>query len=231
MRDLDGGNTSSSAVSNVGHVLTGQRSVDAENAVCACRLVADAQVQGALLINTNGADGVENVPETVVLGDPGVGFADAGSDEVHAVGGGECKLAVRVVEKVGALVHVDALVLHVDTTAHGRVNGGVLAGDKSVPCIVAHVVGTSRLVDTEKVERTALVADLDTHVIAANAHGPVGDSVGVDLASEDTNTGGEFDMRSGRDSASLLEDLLGGKSSCSGSENAQNGGDRELHVV
>jgi hypothetical protein len=225
MCDLDGGNTSSSAVSNVGYVLAGQRGVDAENAVCACRLVADAQVQGALLINTNGADGVEDVPETVVR------LADAGSDEVHAVGGGEGKLAVRVVKKVRALVHVDALVLHVDTTAHGRVNSSVLAGDKSVPCIVAHVVGTSRLVDTEKVERTALVADLDTHVVTANAHGPVGDSVGVDLASEDTNAGGELDMGSGRDSASLLEDLLSGKSSCSGSENAQNGGDRELHVV
>jgi hypothetical protein len=230
-RNLDGSNASSSAVSDVGNVLTAQRGVDAENAVCACRLVADAQVQGALLIDTNGADGVENVPETVVLGDPAVRLADAGSDEVHAVGGGECKLAIRVVEKVRALVHVNGLVLHVNTTAHGRVDSSVLAGDESVPCIVAHVVSTSRLVDTEKMERAALVADLDTHVIAANTHRPIGNSVGVDLASEDTNAGGELDMRSGRDSASLLKDLLSGKSSCSGSENAQNGGDRELHVV
>jgi len=231
LRGLGSGNASSGAVSDVGDVLTAQRSVDAENAVCACRLVADVQVQGALLIDTNGADGVENVPETVVLGNPGVRLADAGSDKVHAVGGGECKLSVRVVEKVRALVHVDGLVLHVDATAHGRVDSSVLAGNESVPCIVAHVIGTSRLVDAEKVQGTALVADLDTHVIAANAHGPVGNSVGVDLASEDTNAGGELDMRSGRNGASLLEDLLSGKSGCSGSENAQNAGDRKLHVV
>jgi hypothetical protein len=186
-RDLDGDDTSSSAVCDVGDVLAAERTVDAEDDVSAWRLVADAQVQSALLINTVGTDGLVNVPQTVVLGNLAVGLANAGSDEVHAVGGGECKLAVRIVKKVWALVHVDAFVLHVNTTAQGWVNSSVLACDKSVPCIVAHVVGTSRLVDMEEVERTASMANLNTHIVTADANGPVGDSVGVDLAAEDAN--------------------------------------------
>ena len=82
-----------------------------------------------------------NVLETVVLNNLAVGLADARSNEVHAVDSGECKLAVKIVKKVRVLVYIDALVLYVDTTATG----------KSVLCIVAHIVGTSRLVDTEEV--------------------------------------------------------------------------------
>jgi hypothetical protein len=39
----------------------------------------------------------------------------------------------------------------------------------------------------EEVERTASMADLATHIVTADANGPVGDSVGVDLAAEDAN--------------------------------------------
>lgn len=228
---LDSSDSFAGSIGNVGDVLGGQGGVDAENAAAAGRLVADVQVQGALLIDTIGADGVVDVPETVVLGDPAVGLADAGSDEVHAVGGREGQLAIRVVEEVRAFVHVDALVLHVDTTAHGRVDSGVLTGDKSVPGVVAHIISTSGLIDAQEVKRTALVADLDTHVVTANAHGPVGNSVGVDLATQNSNGGRELNMRSGGDGASLLENFLSGKSSCSGSKNAQNGENGELHVV
>ena len=75
------------------------------------------------------------------------------------------------------------------------------------------------------------MADLDTHVVTVDAHGPVGDSIGVDLASEDANAGAVLNMRSNRDGTSLRKDFLSRKSSCSGSKNAHNGGDEELHIV
>jgi hypothetical protein len=128
-----------------------------------------------------------------------------------------------------AILHIGSLVCHVNAAAHGGVDGGVLASDKSVPGIVAHVIGTSGLIDAQQVERAALMADFDTHIVASNAHRPVGNAVGVDLASKNTDRARVLNMRSSRNGASLLEKLLSGKSSCSDSENAQNGGERELH--
>lgn len=76
-----------------------------------------------------------------------------------------------------------------------------------------------------------MMANFDAQVVTANAHGPVCNSVGVDLASEDANAGAVLNMRSGRDGTSLLKDHLSWKRSCGGSKTVQIGGNRELHFV
>lgn len=76
----------------------------------------------ALLVDAVLADGVVDVVQLVVLGDPALGLAEARGDVVHGVGGGEGKLAV--VEDVLALGGVDVLVVHGDATAHMGVLGG-----------------------------------------------------------------------------------------------------------
>lgn len=50
-------------------------------------LVADGEVDAAHLVVTPVADGVLDVEELVVLGDPAVGLGQAAGQVVHAVGG------------------------------------------------------------------------------------------------------------------------------------------------
>lgn len=48
-------------------------------------------------------------------------------------------------------------------------------------------MGAAGLVDLEEVEAAVAVGDLDADVVAVDTHGPVGHTVGVDLAAQDTN--------------------------------------------
>lgn len=175
-----------SAVLNVGDLEAGGRVVLAQG-VRALGLVADAQVESALLIVTVVADRVEDVDELVVLGDPAALVLGARADVAHAVGGRERQLAV--VHEVLALVGIDEFVVHGDATAGVRLVLGRLAKGEVVPGVVRDVVGTTRLVNLQEVDAAALVRDLDANVIAVDTHGPVGNTVGVDLASDNTDGG------------------------------------------
>jgi len=189
--------------------------LDGSETAGALGLVADGKVEVALLVNAVLADGVVDVVQLVVLGDPALGLAEARGDVVHGVGGGEGKLAV--VEEVLALGGVDVLVVHGDATAHLGVLGGRAAEAKVVPGIVGDVMGTAGRVDLEEVDGAALVGDLDADVVAVDGAGPVGDSVGVDLATQDSDAGGVHIMGSDAGRAGLASGERVGRDQSSGS--------------
>ncbi|CRK42039.1 hypothetical protein BN1723_005238 [Verticillium longisporum] len=173
-----------SAVGNVLDLVV-LEGVDSAEGVGARGLIADGEVELADLIVADGADGVGNVVEDVVLAGPGVGVRETGRNIVHAVGGGERQLAV--VKEILALGHGDDLVVHVDAAAHvGGVGGGGTKGEV-VPGIVGDVMGAGRGVDAQQVEAAAAVGDLDAEVVAARSARPVGDTVGIDLAAKDAD--------------------------------------------
>ena len=53
-------------------------------------------------------------------------------------------------------------------------------------------MSSGRGVDAEEVNAAVAVRDLDADVIAADGTGPVGDAVGVDLAADHSDGGGEL---------------------------------------
>lgn len=179
----------------------------------------------ALLVDAVLADGVVDVVQLVVLGDPALGLAQARGDVVHRVGGGEGKLAV--VEEVLALGGVDVLVVHVDATSHLGVLGGRLAEAKVVPGIVRDVVGTAGRVNLEEIDGAALVGDLDADIVAVNGTGPVGDAVGVDLATQDSDAAGVHVVRSDAARAGLASRERVGRDK--GSSSRDNSGELGEH--
>lgn len=190
-------------------------------------LVADGKVEVALLVDTVLADGVVNVVEHVVLGDPALGLAEARGDVVHGVGGGEGELAL--VEDVLALGGVDVLVVHGDATALLGVLGGRLAKAKVVPGIVGDVVSTAGGVDLEEIDGAALVGDLDADVVAVNGTGPVGDAVGVDLAAKNSNAAGVLVVGSDAGRAGLTTGERAGRNQGSRSS-SKDGGELGEHA-
>jgi hypothetical protein len=189
-------------------------------------LVALSQV-GVLapLVDAHGAGAVGDVEEGEVVADPGVGLLAAG-DEVHGVGGGEGEGLVVGLEQVRALAHVDVLVGGCDAATLDWVLFGSPAGHEVVVGVVGDIMGAARLVDLEQVDAAAVGADLDAHVVAVNGAGPVGDTVGVDLATKNTNRGREVGVRSNRNAVVTLGgDGQGGSAGHEGC----NGGDREVH--
>ena len=101
--------------------------------VSAGRLVAHSKVESALLVEPEGAGAVLDVPEARVLANPGV--STTADVEADGVGGHERKLAVRGVDEIGALAHVDELVLSVEATAHSWLVGSRSASVEIVPSI------------------------------------------------------------------------------------------------
>lgn len=183
---LSSSNHLASAVEDVGD-LEVQRGVRAETAG-ASRLVGSGKVESALLVETVLADGIEDVVELVVVGDPTVGLRDARRNVVHGVGGSKGKLAV--VHEVSAIAGMDGLVFEVLTTSGLRALSGGPAALEVVPGVIGDVVGASGLVDLEEVDSAALVIDFYADVVTADRAGPVRNAVGVDFASQDAHTGG-----------------------------------------
>lgn len=155
--------------------------------VGALGLVGVGPVEGALLVAAPGADGVDDVVEEVVVGDPAARLVEAGGEEIHAVGGAERQLAAVGADELAALGGVDRLVLHGDAAAADGLVGGRVARVEVVPGIVADVVGAARGVDAQQVQLAVLVGQRDAEVGAVDGAGPVGDAVGVDLAAEDAD--------------------------------------------
>lgn len=219
---LSSSNLLASAVGNVDDVAV--ELLDRSEAARADRLVADGEVEVADLVNAVLADGVVDVVEVVVLGDPALGLAEARSEVVHAVRGRERQLAV--LHEALALGSAHDLVVHVDTTTLVGILGGRLAVGEVVPGIVGDVVGTTRLVDAEEVEGTALVGDLDADVVAADGTRPVGDAVGVDLATDNTNAAGVFNVGSdaGRAGSTRRDGTGRDQSSRSSGDDSSEGG-------
>jgi len=213
-------NDSASAVRNVVDRAGGQWDGQAEHAG-ARGLVANVEVEGAHLVDAVGADVVEDVEERVVLRHPRRGLGQARRDEIDAVSGFKSEAAVFGRDDVGALVHVDLFVVHVDAAAHGWVLRGVVTGHEVVPGVVRNVVRAAGLVDVQESHGAIAVADFDAHAAAAWETWPVGDAVGVDLATENANGGAVLVVRSDRD---------GGGRRHGGSE-AEDGGESELHFV
>jgi len=150
-------------------------------------LVGVGPVERADLVMTPVADGVDNVVQDIVPGDPAVRVGKAACQEVHAVGGAQGHLVAVGVEEGSTLGGIQDLVLHVNTTTGGGGLGGRLAGHEVVPGIVADVVRAARGVDAEDVDGAAFVAQLDAEVVAIHVSGPVGNAVSIDLAAQDTD--------------------------------------------
>jgi hypothetical protein len=215
-----------SAVGDVGDCLAFHSGLQTE-LVRAGRLVALGQVRVFTpLINAHGAGAVGDVEEGEVVADPGVGLLAAG-DKVHGVGGGEGEGLVVGLEQVRTLAHVDVLVGGSDTATLDWVFLGSLAGDEVVVGVVRDIEGSAGLVDLEQVDATAVGVDLDAHVVAANGAGPVGDAVGVDLATKNTDRGRELGVGSDRNAVVTLGG--DGQSGSAGREGC-NGSDGKVHV-
>lgn len=131
------------------------------------------------------AHGVLEVDELVVLGNPRVGLVKAAGDIVDAVGSRQGQLSV--VKEVLALAVVDVLPLDIGTTALVGFSSGRLVEEELVPGIVGDVEGSAGLVDLEDVEAAALISELDADVVAVDGAGPVGNTVGVDVAADDAD--------------------------------------------
>lgn len=76
-------------------------------------------------------------------------------------------------------------------------------------------MGAAGLVDLEEVEAAVAVGDLDTDVVAVDAHGPVGNTVGVDEAAQDAN-GGRVLLVGSDACASASASTTGNGDGCSG---------------
>lgn len=131
------------------------------------------------------ADRVGDVVQHIVLGDKAVGLAKARRKKVHAVGCQEGQLAV--VHEIGALARLDDLILHMNSSSSMWVVLRRLAEGEVVPSVVGDVVRAARGVNLEDVEGAVLVGDLDADVVAVDCAGPIGHTVGVDLAADNAN--------------------------------------------
>jgi hypothetical protein len=167
---------------------------------------------------------VVQVDELVVLANPAV----CGARDSECGAGGSRERQLAVVEEVLALVGIDELIVHGHAAAALGVRGGRLAGDEVVPGVVGDVMGTARSVNLQEVDAAAGVSDLDTDFVAVNGARPVGNAVGVDLASEDTHGGRVLLMGSDADTlASTASNLLkraGRDGGGRGNEESSNGG-------
>jgi hypothetical protein len=69
-------------------------------------------------------------------------------------------------KEVSALGHVDILVSDGEATATYRIQGGRLADREIVPGIIGNIVGTSRLVNLQEVNRSPFGAELYINIVA-----------------------------------------------------------------
>jgi hypothetical protein len=152
--------------------------------VRAARLIADSKIELALFVEAQCAGGVLNVPEICVLGNPRA--SRARNEEVDRIGSHEWEPSVRGKE-VRAFAHVSGLILGVDAAAHLGVLSSALASVKIVPSVVRHIIGTAGGVNLEKVDGAAVGGELVAHGVAAWLHGPIRNTIRVDLAAEDAD--------------------------------------------
>jgi len=103
-------------------------------------LVGGGPVERALLITAPRADGIEDIVELVVLGDPAVRLIETAGEVVHAVRRAERKFAIVGEDEVGALMGVNKFVVHSDGTAGGGSLSRGVAGGEVVPRVIADVV-------------------------------------------------------------------------------------------
>jgi hypothetical protein len=155
--------------------------------VRAAGLVAHGEVEGADLVIAPVALGVEDVDELIVLSSKRAGLLEAACNVVDAVGGTERQLSV--VEEAGTLAVVDILPLHGEAATLLGIDGCGLAEDELVPGIVGDVISATGGIDLQDIEGAALVGELDANVVAVDSAGPVGDTVGVDVATENSDGG------------------------------------------
>ncbi len=168
----------------------------------AAGLVAGRQVERALLVKSYGADCVADVVQNVILSDPTARLGEAAADKVDAIGGAERQLGTVRVDEVSALGGIHLLVVHGDSTARDRISGGRLARLQVDPGIVAYVMRALALIDSQEVDGATAIAQLDADVVAVNGTWPVGDAVGVNLATKHANRGRVLVVGGGRDSPS-----------------------------
>lgn len=177
-------------------------------------LVLRRPVQSAHLVVPNRTSRVGDVEEHVVVRHPATGLAETTSEEIHAVGSAEWQLAVGGIDQAGAGRRVLGAVFHDNSATGNGIGRGRVAGEQVVPGIVAHVVGTAGLVDAQKVERPAAVADLDADVVAVGGLRKVGNSICVNFATEDADGGRVLVMGSDADACGRSESSTSQEGSC-----------------
>jgi len=205
--------------SAVGDVLDGVGSENSGNTelVRARRLVGDRKVESAGLVVTPGASRVENVVESVMLSNKAARLAKAAGQVVHAVGSGEGKATVRGVDKARTLRGRYDLIVGSDSSTSGRIGSGRLSSRQVVPGVIRDVVSATGLVDVEKIDGSISNGNLDADVVAVDRHGPVGNTVGINLAAQNTDgrrvllVGSNADADSGGDRSASNEGVNLGK--------------------
>lgn len=104
----------------------------------------------AKLVEAVVAHGVEDVPQLVVVANPGVAAGAARTDEVHGVRSSEWQLARRRFDEMAAVVGGDELVVGGKATARLDVAFDCrVTSLEVVPSIERNIVGTARLIDLE----------------------------------------------------------------------------------
>lgn len=79
---------------------------------------------------------------------------------------------------------IDVFEGHFDGTAGCRLVGGTVTSVEVIPGIVANVVRTLGLIDTEEIDGAVLVGEGNADIVAIDRIGPISDAIGVDFAAE-----------------------------------------------
>jgi hypothetical protein len=193
---LNSDGISTSAVNLVRNRQSGKRVLRTKD-MRAGRLVANIEVKRTDLVVAECASAVGDVVERRIVTDP---RADGAADErVDAIGGHEGQLAVRGLDEIRAVAHRGVFPLGIDATAHGGLLGSPGTDVEVVPGIVADVEGTTRGVDLEQVDGAAIRSDLLAKRVTTRLHGPVRNTVSVDMAAEYADGGAETVVGGDRD--------------------------------
>lgn len=83
-----------------------------------------------------------------------------------------------------------------------------------VPSIIGNIVSTTRLVNPEEIDRSAIGANLNTDATTAGKGRPVCDAIAIDFAAEDANRGGVSVVRRNEDAVIAAKFRSNSRSYC-----------------
>ena len=184
-------------IEDVVHILTFQLLLVAKLVGASGLVKAVLQVRrSAQLVLAQVTLAIVNVPELIVLSNPGVGLVEnTVGQEVDR--GGSRKRELAGLHQAAAAVRVDGFVSGLEAAGGLDVClfGSRVASLEIIPILEADIVGTGGVVQVHEEGRATLVGDLHAEVVAANGLRPIGKVVGVDFAAENTHGRGVVVMR------------------------------------
>lgn len=170
-------------VEDVQNILSRQDVVGAQR-VLAGSLVC-TRGERAQLVEAVIAYGIEDIPQLVVVANPGVTAGGARANEIHGVGCSEGELTRGRLDQVATVLGWDEVGVGGETTA-----GLDVALDRRVTSlevvqgVEGDIVRAAGLVDLQQSDRTTVGSDLDADLVAVDRGGPVGDPIDIDLTAK-----------------------------------------------